>query len=149
MKHFYLVICSLHQPALSPCASLCSTLQGLTPWVPENAGTVKLHSAWQHHFYLKLHIIIIDLEVWPPCYTPLQADSFFPEMSFQCLLCPHRDQNVTVIRCFEDHATLIKRPPDKYFFWFAYCPEKSSTSLGKYHITLIWKWASMFTNIQK
>lgn len=115
-KHFYLVIPSLHWPALSPRASLCSTLQGLTPLVPENAGAVKLHSAWQHHFYSKLHIIIIDLEVWPPCYTASQADSFFPETTFQCLLCPHGDQNVMVIRSFEDYAMFIKRPPEKYFF---------------------------------
>lgn len=110
--------------ALSPCASLGSTLQRLTPLVPENAGAVKLHSAWQHHFYSKLHIIIIDLEVWP-CYTALQADSFFPETTFQCLLCPHGDWNVMVIRSFEDYAMSIKRPPDKYFFCFVYCPEKS------------------------
>lgn len=110
------MICSLRWPALSPRASLCSTLQGLTPLVPKNAGAVKLHSAWQHHFYSKLHIIIIDLEVWPPCYTALQADSFFPEMAFQCLLSSQGDRNVMVIRSFEDYAMFIKRPPDKYFF---------------------------------
>lgn len=53
----------LHYPALSLRASLCLTLQGQTPSVPENAGAAKPRSAWQHHFYLKLHIIIIDLQV--------------------------------------------------------------------------------------
>lgn len=51
----------LHYPALSLRASLCPSLQGQTPSVPENAGAAKPRSAWQHHFYLKLHIIIIDL----------------------------------------------------------------------------------------
>lgn len=41
---------------------------------------------------------------------------FFPEATFQRLLCPHRDQNVMVLRSFEDYAMFIKRPLDKYYF---------------------------------
>lgn len=43
---------------------------------------------------------------------------FFPETTFQCLLRPHRDQNVMVLRSFEDYAMFIKRPLDKYYFVF-------------------------------
>lgn len=111
-----MVICSLHWPASSSRASLCSTLQGLTPLVPENAGAVKLHSARQHHFYSKLHIIMIDLEVWSPCYTDLQVGSFFSRSSIPMFVMPSWNGNVMLIRSFEDYAMFIKRLPDKYFF---------------------------------
>lgn len=102
------------------CASLCPTLQGQTPSVPENAGAAKPRSAWQHHFYLKLHIIIIDLQVWLSWYTAVEANSLglffiFPEMTFQSLLCPLGDQNVMFIGSFQDYIRFIKRLVDKCF----------------------------------
>lgn len=65
LKHFFLVmrcfLCINLLYHLVPPSALLSSV--LAPLVPENAGAVKPHSAWQHHFYLQLHVIIIDLEV--------------------------------------------------------------------------------------